>query len=53
MDSSNKICLPEGIAKQIDIWLTLADLCMTFDPSSALHSDQGFFQPNLVAIGHF
>ena len=26
---------------------------MTFDPSNALHSGQGFFPPNLVAIGHF
>ena len=25
---------------------------MTFDPSKALHSGQGFFPPNLVAIGH-
>ena len=25
---------------------------MTFDPSNALHSGQGFFPPNLVAIGH-
>ena len=29
------------------------DPCMTFDPSNALHSGQGFFLPNLVAIGHF
>ena len=26
---------------------------LTFDPSNALHSGQGFFPPNLVAIGHF
>ena len=26
---------------------------MTFDPSNALHFGQGFFLPNLVAIGHF
>ena len=26
---------------------------MTFDPRNALHFGQGFFQPNLVAIGHF
>ena len=26
---------------------------MTFDPSNALRSGQGFFSPNLVAIGHF
>ena len=39
--------------KQIDVWLTLADICMTFYPSNALCSGQGFFLPNLIAIGHF
>ena len=34
-------------------WLTLADLCMTFDPINALHFGQWFYQLNLVAIGHF
>ena len=37
---------------RIDHWLTLADPCMTFDPSNELHFDQGFFLPNLVAIQH-
>ena len=27
------------------------DPCMTFDPGNALHLSQGFFLPNLVAIG--
>ena len=38
-----------------DLWLTLADPCMTFDPSNALRSlrfGQGFFPPNLVVMGH-
>ena len=35
-----------------DPWLTPADPCMTFDPSNALRSGQGFFLPNLVALGH-
>ena len=51
--SSDKIWKPYGNSKQIDLWLTPADPCMTFDPCNALHSGQGFFQPNLVAIGHF
>ena len=34
---------PHGIGKKFDLWLTLADLCMTFDPSNALHSGHGFF----------
>ena len=42
-----------GISKQYDLWLTLADPCMTSDPSNALYSGGGFFIPNLVAIGHF
>ena len=29
------------------------DPCMAFDPSNALRSGQGFFPPNLVAIGQF
>ena len=33
-----------------DLWLTLADPYMTFDPSNVLHFGQGFFLPNLVAI---
>ena len=33
--------------------LTLADTCMTFDPSIALHFGQMFILPTLVAIGHF
>ena len=37
---------------QFDFWLTLDAPCITFDPSGALHSSQGFFQLNLVATGH-
>ena len=36
--------------------MPIHDICinsMTFDPSNALHSGQGFFPPNLVTIGHF
>ena len=44
--------LPTKFGGQFDLWLTLADPCMTFDPSNALRSGQGFFLPNLVAIGH-
>ena len=36
---------------QFDLWLNLADSCMTFDPSNAFHFGQGFFLPSLVAIG--
>ena len=50
--SSYQIWWPYGISKQFDLWLTLADPCMTFDPNNALRSGQGFFPPNLVAIGH-
>ena len=46
------IWCPYGISKPFDLWLTSADPCMTFDPSNALHSSQGFFPPNLVAVGH-
>ena len=42
---------PQGISKEFDLWLTLADPCMTFDPSNGLRSGHGFFLPNLVAIG--
>ena len=51
--SSHQIWWPLGIAMQIDPYLTPADPYMTFDPSNALHFGQGFFPPNLVAIGHF
>ena len=51
-DFSHWIWWPWGIPKQFDLWLTLADSFMTFDPSSAPSSGQGFFHPNLVAIGH-
>ena len=43
---------------QFNLWLTLAKLCMTFDPISALrvfgalYFSQGAYQPNLVAIRH-
>ena len=43
---------PQGTSKEFNLWLTLADLCMTFDSSNALRSGHGFFPPNLVAIGH-
>ena len=47
-----QIWWPYGISKPFDLWLTPAGPCMTFDPSNALHSGQGFFPPNVVAIGH-
>ena len=50
--SSHKIWWPKDIAKQIDPYSTPADPYMTFDPNNALRSGQGFFPPNLVAIGH-
>ena len=50
--SSHQIWWPVGIAKQIDPYLTPADPFITFDPSNALRSGQGFFPPNLVATGH-
>ena len=50
--SSYQIWWPSGIPRQFDLWLILADPCMTFDPTNAIHSGQGFFPPNLVAIGH-
>ena len=49
---SYQIWWPYGSSKQFDLWLTPADPCMTFDPNNALCSGQGFFPPNLVAIGH-
>ena len=51
-ESSHQIWWPKCIAKQIDPYLTPADPFMIFDPSNALHYGQGFFPPNLVAIGH-
>ena len=47
-----QIWWPQGISKEFDLCLTLADPCMTFDPVNALRSGQGFIPPNLVAIGH-
>ena len=41
-----------AIPKQFDPWLTSADLCMTFNLSNALCFGQGYFLPNLAAIGH-
>ena len=49
---STNIWWPQGISKDFDLWLTLADPCMTVDLSNALRSGQRFFPPNLVAIGH-
>ena len=37
----------------IALWLAPDDPCMTFNPINVLHSGQGFFLPNLVAIEHF
>ena len=51
--SSYQIFWPYGIHKQFYLWLTPAENLMTFDPTNTLHSDQGFFSPNLVAIMHF
>ena len=50
--SCYQIWWPLGIYNQFDLSLTLADPYMTFDPSNAFYSGQGFFLPNLVAIGH-
>ena len=50
--SSHKIWWPKDIAKQIDPYLTPPDPYKTFDLNNALRSGQGFFPPNLVAIGH-
>ena len=50
--SSYQVWWSYGIPKQFDLWLTQNDPCMTFDPSNALHSSQGFFLPSLVAIRH-
>ena len=52
-NSSYHIWWPWDIPKLFDHCLTPADLCMTFDPSNALCSGQGFFLPNLIAIGHY
>ena len=41
-----------GFAKQIDLYVTPADPYMTFEPSNALRSGQGFFPSNLVATRH-
>ena len=41
--SSHQIWWPEGIAKEFDPWLTSYDPFMTFDPSIALRSSQGYF----------
>ena len=49
---STNIWWPQGISKEFDLRLTLADPCMNFDLSNALRSGHGFFPPNLVAIGH-
>ena len=51
-DSSYQIRLPLGIAKQFDPWLTPAEPCTTSKPINEMHFGQGFFQPNLVAVGH-
>ena len=40
-----------ALPEQYNSWLTLADTCMTFNPSIALHFSQRFFLPNLVVIG--
>ena len=41
-----------AFSKQFDLWLTLADPCMTFNSChDLLHFSQGFFLPNLVVIG--
>ena len=49
-DSSQQIWWPYGISKQLDQWLSPDDPCMIFDPSNAVHSGQGLFSTNLVAI---
>ena len=49
--SSYQIWWPYSISKQFDLWLTLADPCMIFDPSNALRSGQGLFPLNLVVQG--
>ena len=37
--------------KQIDLKVTQEELWIAFDPSNALHSNEEFFQINLVAVG--
>ena len=44
---------PQSNPKQFDLQLTLADLCMTFDPSNVLCTDQEFLLPNLLALWYF
>ena len=56
--SSYQIWQPQVISKQFNLRLTQAHPCITFDPSNALHFDQGFFPPyqiwQLLNIsGHF
>ena len=48
-----QIWWPLGISYQFDLWLTLVDFYMTFDPSNAICSGQGFFLSNMVAIVRF
>ena len=38
-----QIWWPHGISKEFDLWLTLADPCVTSDPNNKLHFDQGSF----------
>ena len=54
MGSSYKIWSPQGIPKQYDLWLTLADPYMTFDPIDLLHFVQEFLSTKFGShIGHF
>ena len=52
-DSSHHIWWSYGISKQFDPCLIPDDPCMSFARSSALLFGQGFFIPNLEAMGHF
>ena len=40
------------MSKKSDLWLSPADIYMNFDSSNLLLPRQGFFLPNLLAIGH-
>ena len=38
--------------EQFDLWLTLDDPCVTFDPRIVLHLGHRFFPPNVEGIKH-
>ena len=50
--SSYQIWWPWGISKPLILGWPQFNPCMTFEPINALPFGQGFFLPNLVAVGH-